>query len=324
MLTVLPTDQIPIAGQGRVVWDKWRSAWLGAFLLVALAGAVPAAIRSPAAVVLFAATSALTLCAGHSVGIHRLLIHRAFRAPRWLECTLVYLGILVGLGGPLGLVRMHNTRDFQQNRPQCHDYFAHRQAAWRDYFWNLHCRFEFELPFDARLDVRIERDSFHRFLERTWRWQQLPWALLFLAIGGWPWLVWGTFVRVAVSTTGHWFVGYVAHRSGYRTHVNRGAAVQGWNSLLLGAISMGEGWHNNHHTFPGSARLGIRWWEIDVGWWLIVGLRALGLARDVRLPGDQTRTASAVRAVAVTSASGLAGPGRGKSGASGWPRDCSG
>ena len=76
------------------------------------------------------------------------------------------------------------------------------------YFWNLHCRFEFHLPFDARLGSRIEGDGFYRFLERTWRWQQLPWALLFLAVGGWPWLIWGTFVRVAVSTTGHWFVGY--------------------------------------------------------------------------------------------------------------------
>jgi len=133
-----------------------------------------------------------------------------------------------------------------------------------------------------------------RFFERTWRWQQLPWALLFLAIGGWPWLVWGTFVRVTVGTVGHWFVGHVAHRTGYRAFHNRGAAVQGWNSLLLGTISMGEGWHNNHHTFPRSARIGIRWWELDPGWWLIAGLRALGLAHDVLLPGEETRVAAAV------------------------------
>jgi stearoyl-CoA desaturase (delta-9 desaturase) len=277
-----------------VVWDWSRSAWFGTFALVALAGAVPAALTSPAAVALSAVTTALTLCAGHSVGIHRLLIHRSFRVPRWLEYTLVYLGVLVGLGGPLGLLRIHNTRDHQQNQPRCHDFFAHRQAAWRDYFWNLHCRFEFHARFDPRIDPRIERDRFYRFLERTWRWQQLPWALALLAAGGWPWLIWGTFVRVAVSTTGHWFVGHVAHRTGYRTHTNRGAAVQGWNSALLGAISMGEGWHNNHHTFPCSARIGIRWWEIDAGWWLIAALRWLGAARDVRLPGDETRLASAI------------------------------
>jgi stearoyl-CoA desaturase (delta-9 desaturase) len=280
--------------EGRVTWDPARSLWFGAVALVAVAGAVPAAIRSPSAVVLFVLTSIVTLCAGHSVGIHRGLIHRAYRVPCWLEHALVYVGVLVGLGGPIGLVRMHNTRDFQQNQPRCHDYFAHRQPLWRDYFWNLHCRFEFRTPFDPRVDPRIEGDRVYRFLEQTWRWQQLPWALVLLAIGGWPWLIWGTFVRLTVATTGHWFVGHVAHRTGYRTHENRGAAVQGWNSPLLGALSMGEGWHNNHHAFPTSARLGIRWWEVDLGWWLVAALRALGLARDVRLPGDETRAASAV------------------------------
>ena len=218
---------------------------------------------------------------------------RAFRVPAWLRYTLVYLGVLVGLGGPIGLVRMHNARDFQQNQPRCHDYFAHRRAPWLDYLWNLHCRFEFLTPFDPRVSPAVERDPVLRFLERTWRWQQLPWALVFLAIGGWPWVVWGTFVRVAVGTGGYWLVNYVAHRAGYRAFHNRGAGVQGWNSLLLGTLSMGEGWHNNHHAFPRSARIGIRWWELDPGWWLIAALRALGLARDVLLPGDETRAAAA-------------------------------
>src|SRR5262249_53114227 len=135
---------------------------------------------------------------------------------------------------------------------------------------------------------------FYRFLERTWRWQQLPWALLLFALGGLPWLVWGGFVRVAVSTGGHWLVGYVAHRSGYRGYENRGAAVQGWNSLALGALSLGEGWHNNHHAFPRSARMGLRPWEIDVGWWIVAGLRALGLATDVLVPGEASRARNAV------------------------------
>jgi stearoyl-CoA desaturase (delta-9 desaturase) len=288
-MTALPHN----AGLGQVRWDPARSFWFGGIAVVAAAAAVPAALRSPSAVVLFAVTSAVTLCAGHSVGIHRGLIHRAFRVPGWLRYALVYVGVLVGLGGPIGLVRMHHARDFQQNQMWCHDYFAHRRAPWVDYFWNLHCRFQFVAPFDPRVGADLLRDPVLRFLERTWRWQQLPWALLFLTIGGWPWLVWGTFVRITVGTAGHWFVGYVAHRTGYRAFHNRGAAVQGWNSLLLGAISMGEGWHNNHHTYPQSARIGIRWWELDPGWWLIATMRTLGLAHDVRLPGDDTRTSTA-------------------------------
>jgi stearoyl-CoA desaturase (delta-9 desaturase) len=295
MSTAPHRDPIPLAGQGRVVWAPERSLWFGGLALASLGAAIPAALRSPSAVALFVAMSVLTLCAGHSVGIHRGLVHRAFRAPAWLEYTLVYVGVLVGLGGPIGLVQMHNTRDFQQNQPRCHDYFAHRRSPWVDCFWNLHCRFEFRRRFDPSVSPEIARDPVLNFLERTWRWQQLPWAVLFLAVGGWPWLVWGTCVRITVGTCGHWFVGYVAHRRGYRAFHNRGAAVQGWNSLLLGTISMGEGWHNNHHTFPRSARIGIRWWELDPGWWLISALRAVGLAREVLVPGDRTRIATANR-----------------------------
>jgi len=127
--------------EGRVVWEPGRSLWFGGMALAALWGAAPA--FTPSAAILGVVTTAVTLCAGHSVGIHRGLIHRAFRAPPWLERTLVYLGVLVGLGGPIGLVRMHNTRDRQQNSAACHDYFAHRRAPLLDWFWNLHCRFDF-------------------------------------------------------------------------------------------------------------------------------------------------------------------------------------
>jgi stearoyl-CoA desaturase (delta-9 desaturase) len=65
--------------------------------------------------------------------------------------------------------------------------------------------------------------------------------------------------------------------------------VQGFNRLLLGAVSMGEGWHNNHHAFPRSARLGLRWWEFDLGWGFIALLRAVGLATDIHLPDERSR-----------------------------------
>jgi fatty-acid desaturase len=283
---------------GKVVWDPARSAWFGAVGAIALVGAVPA--FTPAALGVFVALMGLTLCAGHSVGIHRGLIHRSYRVPLWLERVLVYLGVLVGLGGPLGLVRMHHARDFQQNQPRCHDYFAHRQPWWRDYFWNLHCRFDAATALGPPVSEALVRDPFLRFLERTWRWQQLPLALVLLALGGWPFLIWGGFVRVALGTGGYWFVNFVTHRGGYRAWENRGAAVQGWNSLLLGALSMGEGWHNNHHAFPRSARLGLRWWELDPGWWLIAGLRAVGLATDVLVAGDACRARAAFAVSSTT------------------------
>jgi len=278
---------------GTVRYDLRKSAWFGSITLVALI-AGPRTI-TPGALALFALTTGLTLCAGHSVGIHRGLIHRSYRVPLWLERTLAYLGSLVGLGDPIGLLAMHNTRDAQQNERACHDYFAHRQVWWRDYFWNLHCRFEFDGDFTPRSDARVQSDAVYRFLARTWRWQQLPWALAFYMMGRVSWLVWGTFVRIAVSTTGHWLVGHVAHREGEQRFVNAGSAVQGFNSQLFGAISMGEGWHNNHHTYPRSAQMGLEPGQLDLGWLFIRALERMGLAREVRTANIETRAHGALR-----------------------------
>ena len=103
--------------------------------------------------------------------------------------------------------------------------------------------------------------------------QQIPWAILFFALGGVPWLVWGIALRVAACVTGHWLVGYFAHNRGPRSWHVEGAGVQGYNVPYCGLITMGEAWHNNHHAFPGSARLGLRDGEIDPGWWVLCALR---------------------------------------------------
>jgi stearoyl-CoA desaturase (delta-9 desaturase) len=101
---------------------------------------------------------------------------------------------------------------------------------------------------------------------------------------GMPWLVWGIAVRVAVSVTGHWLVGYFAHNRGPRSwHIN-GAGVQGYNIPGCGLITMGEAWHNNHHAFPGSARLGIKEGEWDPGWCVLIVLYHVGLVWGVKTP----------------------------------------
>jgi len=87
--------------------------------------------------------------------------------------------------------------------------------------------------------------------------QQVPWALLSYLIGGWSFLVWGISVRVTVSLIAHSLVGYFAHNHGCRDWFLEGHAVQGFNIPGIGLLTMGEGWHNNHHAFPGSARLGL-------------------------------------------------------------------
>lgn len=269
---------------GRVVWAPAKSLWTGGMTLVAVIGGPLTA--TPEAVALFLATAALTLCAGHSVGMHRLLIHRSFEAPRWLERTLVYLGTLVGMAGPIGMIRAHDIRDWAQRQRACHDLHAHWKGFLRDAWWQMHCVVRLEHPPLFVVEERVAGDPFYRVLERTWMLQQLPWAVLFYALGGLPFVVWGIAVRIAVSLTGHWLVGHVAHRDGHQGWRVDGVAVQGYNVPRVGLITFGEGWHGNHHAFPESARLGIERGQTDPGWWLIQGLSRLGLATRVREPAD--------------------------------------
>jgi fatty-acid desaturase len=275
-------DASPVGGQVR--WAAAKSLWIGSMTAVAVvAGPL---LASWDALGLFAATSAITLCFGHSVGMHRRLIHGSFECPRWLEHLCVYLGTLVGMAGPIGMIRAHDLRDWAQRQPACHDYLCHRRGFWQDGWWQLHCELALARPPQFRLEPRIATDRLYAFLERTWMWQQLPWALLFLAVGGWSWLVWGICARVSVCVTGHWLVGHFAHRRGGRSWVVEGAAVQGYNVTLAALISMGEAWHNNHHAFPGSARLGLYPGQVDPGWWLIRLFEACGLATSIKTPAE--------------------------------------
>ena len=129
-------------------------------------------------------------------------------------------------------------------------------------------------------------DRVYWALEKTRQLQQLPWAIVFYAIGGWSWVLWGICMRVSVCMTGHWLVGYIAHRWGHRDWHIDGAGVQGYNVRFCGLITMGECWHNNHHAYPDSAQMGLTVSQSDPGWWLIRTLEMLGLVWDVRRPED--------------------------------------
>ena len=226
------------------------------------------------------------LLLGHSLGSHRKLIHDSFQCPRWLEYTLVYLGVQVGLAGPLGLLRQHELRDYAQRLPDCHDYLRHGRAFPLDAWWQLNCELRLAHPPALRLEARIADDRFYRFLERTWMAQQLPVAGALYLLGGWSFVFWGLCARVTACILGHWLIGYLAHNRGHMNFEVRGAAVQGRNIRFASLLTMGECWHNNHHAFPGSARLGLYPGEWDPGWWVLSALRGAGLIWSVRLPHD--------------------------------------
>ena len=267
---------------GGVEWKPIKSLWISAMTLAALVGGPM--FFTWGAFALFLTTTAVTVCVGHSLGMHRRLIHRSYDCSTAVERLFVYLGTLVGMAGPFGMIRQHDLRDWAQRKPACHPYLAHKSSIQRDGFWQLHCEVMLDHPPRLVIEKRVADDRFYRFLERTWMAQQLPWALLFFAVGGMPWLVWGIACRVAASVTGHWLVGYFAHNRGQRSWHVEGAGVQGYNIPFCGVITMGEAWHNNHHAFPGSARLGLRDGEWDPGWLVLRALERAGLVWDIKTP----------------------------------------
>jgi sn-1 stearoyl-lipid 9-desaturase len=276
------SDQRGNAIKGKVVWSPAKSIWTGSLTLIALV-AGPLTFTW-GAFALFIATTAIAICAGHSVGMHRLLIHRSFEAPKWLEHILVYLGTLVGMAGPFGMIAAHDIRDWAQRQTDCHDLYAHRAGFFQDAWWQMHCAVKLDQPPIFQIEPEVHNDKFYRAIDRTWMLQQVPWVILFYTLGGLPWVVWGVAVRVSVSLTGHWLVGHYAHRRGHQGWVVDGVAVQGYNIRNIGLITFGEGWHGNHHAFPESARLGIEDGQLDPGWWFIRALQYLGLAWNIKEP----------------------------------------
>ena len=269
----------PVAG--RVVWDPVHSLWNGSMLLVTLV--LGPLTVSPGALAVFALTTGAGLLLGHSVGFHRLLIHGSFRCPLWLEHGLVWVGTALGMSGPFWMIRAHDLRDWAQRQSDCHDYLAHRRSMPVDAIWQMHARLALDHPpaFDLG---RVGRDRFYRFLERTWMLQQMPIAVGLYLLGGWGFVVWGVCARITASVTGHWFVGHLAHRRGPQSWRVEGAGVQAHDVPWAAIPTMGEAWHNNHHAWPGSARIGLYPGQSDWGYGLIRLLERAGLARDVQTP----------------------------------------
>ena len=285
------------ATEGRIVIEAARSLWLAVMICGGLVGVV--FFASVSALFVFLTLSAVTLCAGHSVGMHRLLIHRSFTAPKWVEHTLVYLGTLVGMAGPFGMIRAHDMRDWHQRQSVCPPHPSHGARFLTDAYWQLCCRFKLENPPRFEIEPAIGNDRFYRFLEATWMAQQLPLALILFALGGWGWVLWGICLRVAVSLIGHWAVGHVAHRRGHQGWAVEGLPVQGYNLPRLGFVTFGESWHGNHHAFPHSAKLGVEPGQSDMGFILIKGLERLGLAGDVKEPGSAPAREGLVRVASL-------------------------
>lgn len=286
-------DANTCAMTGRIRLVPGKALWLGFHSIAGGVGVVWFAQWDALAV--FIILTGATICAGHSVGMHRLLIHRSFMARRWVEYVCVWLGTLVGMAGPFGMIRAHDMRDWHQRQTACPPHPSHGAGFWKDAYWQLCCDYPLANPPTFKIEPEVAHDPVYRFLERTWMWQQLPVAIVLFALGGWAWVLWGVSFRITVSLIGHWMVGHFAHHCGDAPWRIEGLPVQGYNLRGLGLITFGENWHANHHAYPYSAKLGIERGQIDPGFLFIRLLCALGLAWNVKLPGAQADRAGLVR-----------------------------
>ena len=187
------TDGSSNAVDGRVVWSPFKSIWFSVMAVMGIVGGVVTASWD-AILVCFVLTVS-TLCFGHSVGLHRLLIHRSFTCPLWLEYCMVYAGVLVGMGGPRRVISMHEIRDWSQRQSHCHPFFIHKSRFLKDGIWNLHCECRLTNGPAFSPEQRVSGSTFYRLLDRYWMAAQLPLAGVLFLLGGWGWVVWGVCVR---------------------------------------------------------------------------------------------------------------------------------
>lgn len=269
---------------GRVKWAPVKSLWWTGMVVCWVS--VGSIHFSWSAVSAFFVLTGITLCFGHSLGMHRRLIHQSYSAPKWLEYAFVYLGTLVGLGGPKTMMMTHDIRDWAQQTPQCHPYFSHQSPMLKDFGWQVHCQIHLDTPPEFMPPDHLRESRFYQWLEATSLLQQLPVGLVLFAVGGWGWVAWALCGRVAVSIFGHWIIGYFAHRQGERHYHVTGAAAQGFNVHHVALLTFGECWHNNHHAFPGSANFGLFEGEWDPGWTILKVLERARLVWDLNTPDD--------------------------------------
>ena len=262
------TVLLPYAGLAALLAWSWRTgpAWLDlGFLLV----------------------SYLAVGFGVTVGYHRLLAHRAFATWRWLEALLLILGCMAMQGPPVRWAathRRHHQKSDDDGDPHSPHHHGSGVGGIVRGLWHAHTGWLLcpDLPDTERSCADMIASPTVRFVDRYYGlWLFLSVAVPFALgaaikgsiLGGVVSVLWATVLRIALMHHATWSVNSICHVFGYR---NFRSGDESRNNPVVAMLSLGEGWHNNHHAFPTSARHGMRWYEFDASYVLI---RSLELAR---------------------------------------------
>jgi stearoyl-CoA desaturase (delta-9 desaturase) len=217
---------------------------------------------------------------GISLGYHRLHTHRSYKVPLWMEYFFAVCGALTLEGGPIFWVathRIHHQKSDQAGDPHS----PHDGAWWAHVGWILWGETNHN---NTKLMSKYAPDlAKHRFYIWLNNWHWVPMValgLILLAAGGWSLMFWGIFLRVVVGLHATWLVNSATHMWGKRRFSTKDDSRNSWWVALL---TFGEGWHNNHHAHPTSARHGLAWYEFDISWITLKMMKAFGIAKQVRV-----------------------------------------
>lgn len=244
---------------------------------------------------------------GTTVGYHRLLTHRSFEAPRFVRALLAIFAS-TGAQGPVMRWcathrRHHQTSDHDGDPHSPHLHGSSILAVTRG-MWHAHVSWMFERdkPDMAHSVADLLADPVLLRVDHLyWLWVALgillPGAFVGLWTGTWQGvfsgILWGGFVRICLMQHVTWSINSVCHVWGSRPFQTSDHSANNW---ICAVLALGEGWHNNHHAFPTSARQGLRWWQFDSSWLIIRAMKAMGLAWNLRTP---TESAMRVRSKSV-------------------------
>jgi stearoyl-CoA desaturase (delta-9 desaturase) len=235
---------------------------------------------------------------GVGIGYHRLLTHRGFKTPKWVEYILTFCGTLALQSGAINWVTTHRKHhaftetDQDPHSPEKGLYHAH--IGW---IFQGEGQTQSETSM-MRYTPDMMRDPVQRFMNKYYWVSSILLGVALFAFGGFSMIFWAIGLRVVFGWQTTWLVNSVTHTWGTRRFESRDTST---NNGLVAALTFGEGWHNNHHTYPRSAKHGLTWKEIDLNWMQIWTLEKLGLATDVyafRLEDNETETEESLQKAA--------------------------
>lgn len=226
-----------------------------------------------------------------TAGFHRLFSHRSYRAGRLFQFAMAFAGTASYQKGPLWW-SAHHRRHHRHVETEADLHSPIARTVWQSHVgWFLNHDSQ---ATDARLIPDLLKYPELRWLDKYYQLPPLMLAaatfLLGLVLGryfpglgtsGWQMLVWGFFISTVLLYHGTFTVNSAAHLFGSRRFET---GDNSRNNFLVALITLGEGWHNNHHRYPASERQGFYWWEIDVSHYTLRALAWAGVVRDLRKP----------------------------------------